>query len=89
MLRAWKLNLEFTLRGLKSFSYVCQCLIGKQNQYRTCPRHKFSKKHSEFSLLQCLDALLVKEAIFMYMYVCVYIHMCVCAVNIYLQRMTS
>ena len=48
--------------------------IGKQSQYWTCPRPKFSKKHSKFSLLQCLDALLVKEAIFMSMYVYVYIY---------------
>ena len=29
----------------------------------------FEKMHSKFSVLQCLDALLVKEAIFMSMYV--------------------
>ena len=38
----------------------------------------YLKKHAKFSLLQCLDALLVKETIFMSMYVYVYIYMFIC-----------
>ena len=82
MLRAWKLNLELTLRGLISF-FLCihnGVFIGKQNQYWTCPRHKFSKKNIPSS--HCCNALMHCSSkkqylcLCMYVYIYIYVYMC-------------
>ena len=59
-------------------------LLGNKSSTGHVHAINFQKKHTKFSLLQCLDALLVKEAIFMsmyvfvriYIYVCMYVYMC-------------